>query len=468
VLLGLGIAVVAGIGVLVIIRGGRPIASSAPSPATIVALDRFGSLALVDSSGHSTVLAGAADVTYGFPAWSPDGSRLALIAEGATDTSISIVPAHPAPAAPSTPPTLIYRSAAAPPFYLSWSPDGRKLSFLANEPNEVSLRIAPTDGGAPVDGSGPGAIIRKGAPLYFDWIGTDRMLLHVGTGPTAFLGEVGLDGTPAASTLASPGDFRPAVVSRDSRYLAYARSQIDGPGEVVVATRDGATGHALTVLGAAAMVFDPGSDRVAFIAASEPGQTELAFPVGPLRVVDAVSGVPRTLIDGSVVAFFWSPDGRTLAALLLKPASGGTTASGGMSAGIRLAVAGASRSGLEPTVAAAGASSSPTAAPSATLEPSATVAPSQRPEFDVHLAFVDVASGAIRSDRVLQPGRRFVSEILPYFDQYALSHRLWAPDGSSFLMPIVTSTGSTELVALSPDGGEPRLTIEAEIGFWSP
>ena len=460
-LLGLGIAVVAAIGVLAILRGGRPIESSAPSPATIVALDRFGALALVDASGHSTVLAGDADVTYGFPAWSPDGSRLALIAEGPTDTSISIVPAHPVPAAPSAPPTLIYRSAAAPPFYLSWSPDGRKLSFLANEPNEVSLRIAPSDGGAPVDGSGPGAIIRKGAPLYFDWIGTDRMLLHVGTGPTAFLGEVGLDGTPAAPTLASPGDFRPAVISTDSRYLAYARSKLDGPGEVVVTTRDGATGHALTVLGAAAMVFDPRSDRVAFIAATEPGQTELAFPVGPLRVVDADSGVPRTLIDGSVVAFFWSPDGRALAALLLKPASGGTTAA------IQLAVAGASRSRQERIVAAA-ASSSPTAAPSATLEPSATVAPSQRPEFDVHLAFVDVATGAVRSDRVLQPGRRFVSEILPYFDQYALSHRLWAPDGSSFLMPIVTSTGTTELVALSPDGGEPRLTIEGEIGFWSP
>jgi TolB protein len=462
VLLGLGIAVVAAIGALVIVRGGRPIESSAPSVATIVALDRFGALALVDSSGHSTVLASDADITYGFPAWSPDGSRLALIAEGASDTSISIVPAHPVAAAPSPPPTLIYRSAAAPPFYLSWSPDGRKLSFLANEPSEVSLRIAPADGGAPVDGSGLGAIIRKGAPLYFDWIGTDRMLLHVGTGPTAFLGEVGLDGTPAAPTLASPGDFRPAVVSADSRYLAYARSKIDGPGEVVVSTRDGAPGHALTVLGAAAMVFDPRSDRVAFIAANEPGQTELAFPVGPLRVVDADSGVPRTLIDGSVVAFFWSPDGRTLAALLLKPASGGTTA------GIRLAVAGASRSGLEPIAAAAEASSSPAAAPSATLEPSATVAPSQRPDFDVHLAFVDVASGAIRSDRVLQPGRRFVSEILPYFDQYALSHRLWAPDGSSFLMPIVTSTGTTELVALSPDGGEPLLTIEGEIGFWSP
>jgi len=179
-------------------------------------------------------------------------------------------------------------------------------------------------------------------------------------------------------------------------------------------------------------------------------------------VVDADSGVPRTLIDGAVVAFFWSPDGRTLAALLLKPASGGTTA------GTQLAVAGASRSGLEPMVVPAALSSSPTAAPGGTLEPSATVAPSQRPEFDVHLAFVDVASGAILSDRVLQPGRRFVSEILPYFDQYALSHRLWAPDGSSFLMPIVISTGMTELVALSPDGGEPRLTVEGEIGFWSP
>ena len=33
------------------------------------------------------------------------------------------------------------------------------------------------------------------------------------------------------------------------------------------------------------------------------------------------------------------------------------------------------------------------------------------------------------------PGATFVNDVLAYFDQYALSHRLWAPDSSSFLLP---------------------------------
>jgi hypothetical protein len=79
-----------------------------------------------------------------------------------------------------------------------------------------------------------------------------------------------------------------------------------------------------------------------------------------------------------------------------------------------------------------------------------------------------VATGTVRSQRVVDPAPRFVNELLPYFDQYAVSHRLWAPDGSSLLLPLVDAAGATHLVALPPDGGEPALTIDGELGFWSP
>jgi len=86
----------------------------------------------------------------------------------------------------------------------------------------------------------------------------------------------------------------------------------------------------------------------------------------------------------------------------------------------------------------------------------------------VHLVFVNVATGAISSDRVVRLGRRFVAELLPYFDQYALSHRLWAPDSSAFLLPLVNATDETQLVFLRPDGGDASLIIDGEAGFWSP
>ena len=74
------------------------------------------------------------------------------------------------------------REPTAQPFYLSWRPDSKMVSFLAQETDGLSLRIAPVDASAPLDGSGPDAIIRTGNPFYFDWIGSDRLLAHIGSG----------------------------------------------------------------------------------------------------------------------------------------------------------------------------------------------------------------------------------------------------------------------------------------------
>jgi WD40 repeat protein len=455
------------VGGFAVLQGGKPAASSAPSagssentgagvPATrepggtrgtpstvpagsttgsIAVVGRDGSLSLVDPSRQSAVLSDAAGVSFGFPTWSPDGSRVAAVGYRGTEASISIFAARSGTTDPSPGPVVIYRSSDASPFYLYWLPDGRNVSFLATEPDGLSLRLAPVDGSAPLDGSGPGAVIRRGAPLYYDWIAADRLLMHVGSGSEAFLGEVGLDGTPTAPALAMPGNFRSAVVSKDGQYLAYVRAGKDGSGDVVVASRDGSSEHTLPVFGTDAIVFDPTGDTVASIGSDKPGQTDLAFPIGPLRLIDARSGAVRTLLDGLVVGFFWSPDGRTIAALRLQ-AAGGTIAESG-------------------PILAAAAISSPTASPSA-------------PPTEVRLVFVDVTTGTIRSERVVRPGRRFVREFLPYFDQYALSHRVWAPDGSAILLPLVSDTEKTQLVALPPDGDDSPFTIDGEIGFWSP
>ena len=81
--------------------------------------------------------------------------------------------------------------------------------------------------------------------------------------------------------------------------------------------------------------------------------------------------------------------------------------------------------------------------------------------------FVDVATGTIRSQPVVMPGRTFIDQFLTYFDQYSLSHRIWAPDSSSVLMPEVAADGSTHLAVRFADD-RPPLALEGEIGFWSP
>jgi len=61
-----------------------------------------------------------------------------------------------------------------------------------------------------------------------------------------------------------------------------------------------------------------------------------------------------------------------------------------------------------------------------------------------------------------------VNQILPYFDQYALSHRLWAPDSASIILPLVDSSGGTQIVVVAADGTDSRPIADGVSGFWNP
>jgi TolB protein len=86
----------------------------------------------------------------------------------------------------------------------------------------------------------------------------------------------------------------------------------------------------------------------------------------------------------------------------------------------------------------------------------------------VSVVFVDASTGVVRSERVVRLADHFVNQLLPYFDQYALSHRLWSPDGTSILLPLVDNAGRDRLVVVSADGSEPRPIADGVSGFWSP
>ena len=401
----------------------RPLAGSG----SIAVVHRDGSLWIIDTDGRSAMLAGTDAGSFGLPTWSPDASRIAVIRSSTTQAAIVVFEIDDATAGRPVDPLVIFETAAAIPFYLSWTPDGKDVSFLATVADGVALWIAPADGSAAVDGTAPGAMIRAGSPFYFDWIEPDRMLAHIGSGADAFLGEIDRSGVALGPTFKSPGIFRSADVSGDGKYVGFVRSGTGGQDAVVVAARDGSDEQSMPVFGVAAVDFSPTQDTLASIGSLELVDASLGFPLGPLRLIDARTGATRTLLDGSVLTFAWSPDGKTIAAIRVVPSPDASSAS----------------------------SASPTTSP----------APPGRTE--VRLAFVDVASGKILSEPVIAPGRQYVDALMTYFDQYALSHRLWAPDSASVLLPQTDPDGSTHLDVIYPNG-DPPVSFEGEIGFWSP
>ena len=408
------------------------------STGELASLRADGSIAIVDAGGKVVVVKDPGGGMFGFPTWSPDGRRIATTVTGTNEISIVVIAAASAETGGAPTPTTIFHSTSVAPFYLFWTPDGRDVSFLASQGDVLTLRTAAGDGSGAIVGAGEGKIVRTGNPFYFDWIGGDRLVAHIGTGSTAFLGEIGRDGKPTAPSFPTPGTFRVPVASRDGKSIAFTRGAENAPEQVVVSGRDGSHQHSMPVFGPAAVVFDPGGRTVASLGPPQPVSAAVQIPLGPVRLMDVASGKVRTLVDGVVVAFWWSPDGRTIAALRIQPAGG------------------------------PGASAEPSTAPS-TPPTAASPGPSTptAPANEVRLVFVDVASGDIRSQPVVSPGARFVDQLLTYFDQYALSHQLWAPDSSSVLLPEAEADGTTHVAVRFVDG-RPPITLEGEIAFWSP
>jgi TolB protein len=416
------VIVVAAMIVLAASSGRRPAPDRAdPTPATdvgrIAIVGADGSLLTMDSRGAGRTQLSVPGVAFQFPAWSPDGSRLAVLGGG----GIYVLDAA---ANGPTEPQIAPEGPNEVPFYLFWAPDSQRVAFISGG-STLTLRIAPADASAAA------TTVREGAPMYWDWTGPETLLIHSGgAGAAAFLGETGPDGADRETTALVPGYFRAPAVTADGRYRAFVigadgvdEGAVDG--EVIVEER-GVLGnrHATRVFGVTALGFDPAGDSLAFLGPDRPSRRVPALPVGPLRIMDPGTGDVRTILDGQVFAFFWSPDGATIAALRGEIPGGGGVASAGP----------------------------------------ADVAAS----VVLGLAFVDVATGRVRSERAARFGDLFADQLLPFFDQYALSHRLWSPDSASIALPLVDDNDVSRIVIIPADGSPTRTLADGVIGFWSP
>jgi hypothetical protein len=81
------------------------------------------------------------------------------------------------------------------------------------------------------------------------------------------------------------------------------------------------------VYGAVAFGFDPSGVSLAFIAPKAATAQAVRLSLGPLRILDPGTGTVRTLLDAAEIAFFWAPDGKTIAVLQVDLSGGGGLAS---------------------------------------------------------------------------------------------------------------------------------------------
>ncbi len=394
-----------------------PPAMGPAHPNRIAVIDETGGLFTVAPDGSDRRALGAPGVQYQFPAWSPDGTRIAAIGGDGSEGGVYVfddAAARAGGASVSGVPLTLYPPSGAYPIYVYWSPDGSRLAFITSETADIALRIAPADGSAPA------SPIVRGQPMYWDWIDDSHLLVHSGgSAPDAFVGEVGLDATRSNEIADAPGSFQAPGVSADGLERAFVVVAADGPVAVVAEDRTRHTRVQAPVDGASSLGWGPAGNLLAFTAPL----ADNGVPLGTLETLDARTGDTRTLLSGLVVAYFWAPDGRRIAA-------------------IRLVLANDQTASLVP----------PRGAVATALE----------------LDIVDVPSGDIKLTRTIRLPDLLLGQFVPFFDQYALSHRIWSPAGDALVLPLVDDVGSSHVTVIPVDGSSPIAIGDGVAAFWSP
>lgn len=355
-----------------------------------------------------------------FPAWSPTGDAVSFIGFDLAGPGVDVYRLG-AGGERVFERVRLYERAAEAPIYHGWSPDGRWLAVLANRADGLGLYLLPAPG--PADGTdaaglddgalGEPRLLATGAPFYWDWSSDGATLLvHRNVlGPDAEVGFTGLASYALDASFAAPGAFRSPAVSPSARWIVYATRDAGDTRRVVLqrvrqdGAEDGAAEarRALPHAGFAAFAWHPRRDLVAI----QRAVVEAPHGYGPIVTIDAATGDLNSVTDDLALAFWWSPDGGSIA--YLSPVAGWN--------------------GPEQQVAR----------------------PVQAGGTRLALRVADVATGLIRELGRFTPSPLFLNQYLPFFDQYARSHRLWSPASDALVMPVLEA-GRSVLTVYGLDG----------------
>ena len=368
--------------------------------------------------------------SYIFPSWSEDGNLIAAIGTTISGAGIYVIPDEMESGAIEE----VHFSESESPFYLYWAPDGQQITFLANA-NALDLSLNVIELGS----EDAGRTIALGSPLYWNWSADSRQLLvHSGSGATdSQLVMVDDFGRPLAPRVPSPGFFQAPGISPNGRYWAYSQFQTGGTSWLVIDDRLEGSENRKRHAGAVAFSWSPVNDELAFITGSD-GEEFSAW--GPLRLMDAKTGDVRVLSSDVVLAFFWSPDGRKIATISVPQEK---------EFGKQYEVRGDKARRMVKY-----AAESPL--------PAAQVGPAHTFQINV----IDVKSGEGLQLTEASLSAVFMTQYIPYFDQYAFSHHVWSPDSNALVLP-VTEGMQSEIAIIDTRSGRVTPLAEGSIGFWS-
>ena len=364
---------------------------------------------------------GEGSLVYQQPTWSPDGNRMAFIQtsmRGNQTQSAALFTAKP----DGSDVIETFHSQDQFPFYLYWSPDSQRLSFLAtggSEPGLVLLMVPPQGGEA--------QLLGIGQPYYWDWSPDSRsILIHTGGSarfnPDARLAVLDLDAEVNKSELPlQPAAFQAPAWSPDGeKFLLAARSDSQGEGLLLTDTN----GEVLSVLrsldDSIAFSWSPDGDWVAYVSednrASEDVSRELVYldPDG----VEQSHSVEHDLI----IAYFWSSDSQKIAYFVPK-----------------ISIPSEQQVSLQV----------------------------QESQISLELHLLDIQTGDSQRLVEFTPTEDFLN-ILPFYDQYQRSATIWSPDSSSLVISALDQDGEPGIyvIKISGDSDTQRLA-SGSLAFWS-
>lgn len=394
----------------------EPVAVNAPS-GRLVVVNNLGQLVTMayDGSDRRELTDDTGSVLYSFPAWSPDGQSIAAIRQSDDVAQNGIVVLTDATDSEAN---ILYSNDRSAPIYLFWSPDSERIAFIIGRNiTNIDLNIVPRDASA------DSRLVATGAPMYWDWTAdSEQIFFHSGT-PLSDprMTFVDLLSTYTTGNVDQPGFFQSPDVSADNRYVAYATFE-RGERQLIIADRDNDETTIIQHEGFVSLAWSPAAPQLAFIAPiSARDRTS-----GPLRLTDP-TGTVRPLTSENVFAFFWSPNGDYIAYLTL-----GLPLENNGEAALKATQRGRLQSN----------------------------------RLTFNLWAIAVATEERQLLGTFAPSDLFLSQFLPFFDQYARSHQIWSPDSRAVALPIRENERS--VIYHFPLGDEiPTPLTDGLIAFWS-